>query len=259
MRLRRRPARPGARPVLAAGLGALALAALTACQSTQSRSHELEAASKTVLLEDEGLKVAKQDPDIEVLSTTVLAEPEANAVVVELHNDSAENLVDVPIAVEVLDAKGKVVYSNDAPGLEQALVAVPYIPANGDAVWVNDQVLATGKPKSARVRVGVGGLPFSGAQPEIEVSDPKLEGDPVSGLVAEGTVVNRTGEDQQRLLFYAVARKGGRVVAAGRGAIEHLKPDTKKLFYNVYFVGDPSGADIELTYYPTLEVPGVQG
>jgi hypothetical protein len=251
----RRPLRPG-RPILAAGLGVLALASLTACQSTQSHSHELEEASKTVLLEDEGLKVTKEDPNIKVTSTTVLTEAEGNAVVVELHNDSGQNLVDVPIAVEVLDAKGKVVYGNDAPGLEQGLVAVPFIPANGDAVWVNDQVLATGKPASARVKVGVGGLPYSGAQPDIEVSAPKVEGDPVSGLVAEGTVVNHTGEDQKRLLFYAVARKGGKVVAAGRGAIEHLKPDTKKLFYNVYFIGDPTGADVELTSYPTLEVPG---
>jgi hypothetical protein len=244
------------RPLLAAALGVIALASLSACQSTQSRSAELEAASANVLLEDEGIEVTRQDPDVTVVSTTVLSEKEGSAVVVELHNESGENLVDAPIALEVLDAKGKVVYTNDAPGLEQALVAVPFIPAGGDAVWVNDQVFATGTPKTARVKVGEGGLPFSGAQPAIEVSEPKLEGDPVSGLVAEGTVVNRTGEDQNRLLFYAVARQGGRIVAAGRGAIEHLKPDTKKLFYNVYFIGDPSGADVELSYYPTLEVPG---
>lgn len=250
--------RAAARPLLAAGLGLLALAGLSACQSTQSRSAELEEGSKTVLLDDEGLKVTKEDPDVKVVSTTVLTEKEGSAVVVELHNDSGENLVDVPVALEVLDAKGKVVYTNDAPGLEQALVAVPFIPAGGDAVWVNDQVLATGTPKTARVRVGVGGLPYSGAQPAIEVSDPEVEGDPVSGLVAEGTVVNRTGEDQNRLLFYAVARKGGKVVAAGRGAIEHLKPGTKKLFYNVYFIGDPTGAEVELSYYPTLAVPGVE-
>lgn len=244
------------RPLLATALGLLALASLSACQSTQSRSAELEAASENVLLEDEGIEVTKQDPDIEIVSTTVLSEKEGSAVVVELHNDSGETLVDAPISVEVLDAKGKVVYTNDTPGLEQALVAVPFIPAGGDAVWVNDQVFATGKPKSVRVKVGEGGLPFSGAQPAIEVSEPKVEGDPVSGLVAEGTVVNRTGEDQNRLLFYAVAREGGKIVAAGRGAIEHLKPDTKRLFYNVYFIGDPTGADVELSYFPTLEVPG---
>lgn len=245
-----------ARPLLATALGLLALAGLSACQSTQSRSAELEGESANVLLEEEGLEVGKQDPDIAIVSTTVLSEKEGSAVVVELHNNSGENLVDAPISVEVLDAKGKVVYTNNTPGLEQALIAVPFIPAGGDAIWVNDQVLATGTPKTARVKVGEGGIPFSGAQPTIEVSEPKVEGDPVSGLVAEGTVVNRTGEDQNRLVFYAVARKGGKIVAAGRGAIEHLKPDTKKLFYNVYFIGDPTGADVELSYYPTLEVPG---
>lgn len=245
-----------ARPLLAAGLGLLALASLSACQSTQSRSAELEAESKNVLLEDEGIEVTKQDPDIKIVGTTVLSEKEGSAVVVELHNDSGENLVDAPISLEVLDAKGKVVYTNDTPGLEQALVAVPFIPAGGDVVWINDQVFATGVPKTARVKVGEGGVPYSGPQPQIEVSEPTVKGDPVSGLAAEGTVVNRTGEDQKRLLFYAVARQGGKVVAAGRGAIEHLKPDTKKLFYNVYFIGDPTGADVELSYYPTLEVPG---
>ena len=69
-------------------------------------------------------------------------------------------------------------------------------------------------------------------------------------------VVNRTGEDQNRFLLYAVARQGGEVVAAGRGAIEHLKPETKKVPYNIYFIGDPEGADLSLYEYPTLHPEG---
>jgi hypothetical protein len=92
--------------------------------------------------------------------------------------------------------------------------------------------------------------------PDIEVSQPKLEGDPVSGISATGTVVNKTGSDQRRLLLYVVARKGGEVVAAGRGAIDHLKPERKKLDYTVFFVGDPSGAELTLSEFPALEGPG---
>jgi hypothetical protein len=249
-----------AHPFFVAALAALSIAALSACQSTQSHSAELEDESATVLLEEDGVKVTKENPQIKVVSTTVLSEEEGSAVVVELHNDSDETLVDVPISLEVLDAKGKSVYSNETPGLEQALVAVPFVPANADALWVNDQVLASGEPKTAKVRVGTGGVPYSGAQPEIEVSAPKLERDPVSGLVAEGTVVNKTGEDQNRLLFYGIARKGGKVVAAGRGVLEHLKAGTKKLYYNIYFIGNPEGADVTLTDYPTLiEAGGTDG
>jgi hypothetical protein len=246
-----------ARPLLAIGLALLATGALSACQSTQSRSAELEEENATVLLEEEGLSVTKEDPDIEVVSTTVLSEAEGHAVVVELRNRSNEDLVDVPVALDVLDAKGRSVYTNDAPGLEQALVAVPFIPARGEAVWVNDQVLATGKPASAEVKVGVGGTPYDGEQPEIDVSEPQLEGDPTSGVVADGDVVNRTGEDQNRFLIYGVARQAGKVVAAGRAAIEHLKPEAKKVPYNIYFIGDPTGADLSLYEYPTLPAEGV--
>lgn len=241
------------RPILAGGLALLAVAALSACQSTQSRSAELEEENSTVLLEEEGVTVTEEDPNIKAVSTTVLSEAEGNAVVVELHNNSGEDLVDVPISVDVLDAKGRSVYKNDAPGLEQALVAVPFIPSRGDAVWVNDQVLAVGKPVSAEVKVGIGGTPYDGEQPEIEVSEPKLEGDPTAGIVADGDVVNRTGEDQNRFLLYGVARQAGKIVAAGRAAIEHLKPETKKVPYNIYFIGDPRGAELSLYEYPTLE------
>jgi hypothetical protein len=248
-----------ARLLFAGALALFAVVALGGCQSTQSRSAELEDENATVLLEEDGLSVGKEDPDIEVVSTTVLSEAEGSAVVVELHNDSGQDLVDVPIAIDVRDAKGRGVYRNDAPGLEQALVAVPYIPADGDATWVHDQVLATGKPASVEVKVGVGGVPFSGELPEIEVSEPKMEGDPTSGVVADGDVINRTGEDQNRFLIYGVARRGGKVVAAGRGAIEHLKPEAKKVPYNVYFIGDPSGAELSLYEYPTLDAAAPTG
>jgi hypothetical protein len=242
-------------PIIAGGMALLALGALSACESNQDRSARLEKEASAVLLNDEGLKVTKENPDVKVLSTTVLSESEGSAVVVEVHNDSSQNLVDVPIAVDVLDAKGKSVYKNDEPGLEQALVSIPYLAADSDGVWVNDQILATGKPATAKVKVGVGGTPFSGEQPNIEVTEPHLE----SGMIASGEVINRTGEDQKRFLLYAVARQGGKIVAAGRGAFEHLKPESKPLHYHVYMIGNAEGAELTISHFPTLSVPGKQG
>ena len=46
------------------------------------------------------------------------------------------------------------------------------------------------------------------------------------------------------------------MVAAGRGALEKIKEERKPLPYNVYFIGDPRGAEVEITLYPTL--PGVE-
>jgi hypothetical protein len=190
--------------------------------------------------------------EVKVTSSTLLSDSYGSAVVVGLHNSSSKALVNVPILIEVLDAKGQVLYSNDIPGIERALAAVPYVPAGGDAQWVNDQVQTGTRPRSVRVKVGISKDSYSGPMPAIDVSSPNIEGDPVSGLEATGTVVNRTGEDQERLLLYAIGTKGGEVVAAGRGAIEHLKATTKPLQYDVFFIGDPSGAQVDLTTYPTL-------
>jgi hypothetical protein len=245
-----------ARSLVLTGLGLLVVAGLSGCESTQSRSAELEKEGEKALVVDAGLKIEKESSDVKVTSSALLTDSYGSAVVVSLHNSSSENVVDVPILIDVLDAKGKSVYRNDIPGIEPALAAVPYIPAGGDANWVNDQVQASGKPESVKVKVGAGGDAYSGPMPDIDVSAPTIEGDPVSGMEATGTVVNRTGQDQERLLLYAIGTQGGKVVAAGRGAIEHLKGTKKPLHYDIFFIGNPKGTDVELTQYPTL--PGFE-
>lgn len=227
----------------------------TGCESTQDKSAKI-AAELGPVKQEKGLKITKQSKDVKVVSSTLLSDQNGSAVVVRLRNDSGDDLVGVPIAIDVLDAKGKSVYRNDIPGVEPALAAVPFIPAHGETEWVHDQILATGKPTTVEVKVGEGGEPFSGKQPQISVSEPKLEGDPYSGVLAGGNVVNESGEDLERLLLYAVATKGGKVVAAGRGAIEPFKAKPKPFPYNVYFIGDPNGAEVKVSQFPSL--PGFE-
>lgn len=239
---------------LAVALAGVALV-VTGCQSTQDKSAKIAAELGPVKLE-KGLKITQQSKDVEVVSSTLLSDQNGSAVIVRLRNKSSQGLVGVPIAIDVLDAKGKSVYRNDIPGIEPALAAVPFIPAGGETEWVHDQVLAAGKPTKVEVKVGEGGEPFSGEQPKIAVSDPKIEGDPYSGLLAGGNVENESGEDLERLLLYAVATKGGKIVAAGRGAIEPLKAKPKPIPYNIYFIGDPKGAEVKVSQFPTL--PGFE-
>ncbi|HET9196759.1 MAG TPA: hypothetical protein VFN92_00705 [Solirubrobacterales bacterium] len=226
----------------------------TGCQSTQSKSAQIGEELGPVQ-QEQGLKISKPSKAVKVVSTTLLSDANGSAVVVRVRNTSGRDLADVPILIDVLDAKGKSVYSNDIPGLEAALTSIPYVAAGQEATWVNDQVLVAGKPKTVKVTVGEGGTPFSGEVPGIAVSAPKLEGDPYSGVVAGGKAENESGEKIDRLLLYAVARKGGEVIAAGRGAIERIKPEPKPLPYNVYFIGDPRGGAVEVVSFPTL--PGV--
>jgi hypothetical protein len=234
---------------LAVALAGVALV-VTGCESTQHKSAKI-AAELGPVAQEKGLAISERSKDVKVLDTTLLSDANGSAVVVELHNDSSSDLANVPILIDVLDAKGKSVYRNDAPGIEPALAAVPFIPAGGDVDWVHDQVLAVGKPAKIEVTVGAGGEEVSAEQPEVSVSAPKLEGDPYTGVAAGGEVTNESGEDIERLLLYAVARKGDRVVAAGRGAIEPLKDKPKPVAYNVFFIGDPKGAQVTVSEFPT--------
>lgn len=246
---------PRAFPALVAFAAVALVTTGTGCETTAQKSARIGEELGPVQ-QEVGLKITKRNQDVKVVATTVLSDPEGAAVVVEVRNSSADALADVPIAIDVLDAKGKSVYANDLPGLETALTAIPYVPADGTAVWVNDQVLATGKPADVKATIGAGGTRVSGPVPNFTASAPQVEGDPYSGIVADGDVENESGKKNDRVLIYAVARRGGEVVAAGRGAIEKVKEERKPLPYNVYFIGDPRGAEVEITLYPTLPEVG---
>jgi hypothetical protein len=238
-------------PALVAVAAIALVTTATGCETTAQKSARIGEELGPVK-QEVGLEITNANEDVKVVATTVLSDTEGAAVVVEVRNASGRALADVPIAIDVLDAKGKSVYRNDLPGLETALTAIPYVPAKGTALWVNDQVLATGKPAQAKATIGAGGTPVSGEVPKFSASDPKIEGDPYSGVVAGGNVENESGEKNDRVLIYAVAREGDRVVAAGRGALEKVKEERKPLSYNVYFIGDPRGAEVEISLFPTL-------
>jgi len=222
---------------------------LAGCESTQSRSAELESEAVDVA-NQEGLEVRKSNPDVKVLGTELLQDEVGAALAVEVRNESKQGMRNVRISLDILDGEGRKVFQNNLPGLEPALVSVPVIGAGQSVQWVHDQVLVSGKVKSARVKVGAG-EPLEGEPPRLEVSKPKLEEDPVSGVEATGTVTNRSSIEQRKLVLYAVARRGGEVVAAGRGAIDRLKAKGKSLAYHIFFIGDPKGAEVTVTAPPT--------
>lgn len=235
---------------IAIALAGVALV-VSGCESTQDKSAKI-ASELGPVKQEKGLKISRESKDVKVVGTTLLSDEVGAAVAVELRNESSKDLIDVPIAIDVLDAKGRSVYTNTIPGIEPALAAMPFLGAGEEAVWVHDQVLATGKPAKVKVRVGASDATFSGEQPQISVSDPKLEGDPYTGVAAGGNVLNESGGDLVRLLLYGIAREGGQIVAAGRGAIEPLKANGKKAPYNIYFIGDPRGAEVTVTQFPAL-------
>lgn len=232
---------------VAIALGLAAAAALAAgCQSTQSKSAEL-AEQGGVASKEQGLRIDRESRDVEVTRATLLEDRNGAAAVVELRNTGKETLVDVPIAIDVRRG-GKSVFSNDAPGLESSLTGVAVLEPRESIAWVHDQVFAPGPQLEAKV--GATSRQAPAQLPQVDVGPPRVGGDSTSGIAVEGKVTNRSDLLQRKLVIYAVARKDGKVVAAGRGQVERLGPHAAA-GYQIFFIGNPEGARIELAAPPT--------
>jgi hypothetical protein len=240
------------RSAFVASLVALSAVALGACESSQQKSAELEKEGHNALTKEKGLDITNVNKQVNVVDTTTLTDKNGSAVVVTLKNESSQGLINTPIAIDVQDAKGKSVFKNDDPGLEASLISVPLMQSGQTVDWVDDQVLASGTPKSVKVQVGSTKETLTSSVPEIDITQPKLKTDPYSGTEATGDVTNKSNIDQTRLTLFAVARKDGKVVAAGRGGIKRLPADGKPTEYHIYFIGDPRGADVTVTAPPTV-------
>jgi hypothetical protein len=239
---------------VALALGVLASVPIAGCQSTQSKSAEL-AENGDELLKQKDIAITRESGDVEVLSETVIPGPDTSTVAVEVRNNSQTGLINVPIQLDVEDAKGKTLFENNTAGTDPTLVGVPVVGPGAEVWWVHDQIFApTGDPDSVKVQLGEAPEPFPEI-PEVEASDAKVAKDPVSGIwEASGTVENLGDEDLKAVYIYAVALKGDEVVAAGRGAIDKLKADAKKPDeYHIFFTaGDPTGAEIQVSATPTF-------
>ena len=228
----------------------LALLALSGCESNEEKSAKLEKiAHSHVLARQSGLTVGAQNPAVKVVDAVAVHSENGTAVVVTLRNISSKPLRNAPIAIAVTGAGHAVVYQNNAPGLDSTLTSVPLLEPGAETVWVDDQVEASGTPTGVSARVGQAPI-AAGGLPQMKIQGVHNVEEPGSGITAEGTVVNHSTVAQQKLVVYAVARRAGRVVAAGRAVLQEV-PAGQSAPFQVFFIGDPQGAQLQMSAPPS--------
>jgi hypothetical protein len=235
-----------------AWLAALLLCALAlgGCETTAEKSAQLEHAAKHVSLgSEQELTITKPSAYVKVVATQVLHSGEQTAAVVTLRNRSTHTVRDAPIAITVRGANGSVLFKNNAPGLEAALSKVALLPAGAQTTWIDDQVQTTKAPASATAVVGEGAR-ASASIPQLRVGGIHTIEDPASGPGAAGTVTNRSAVTQDNLVLYALARRDGRIVAAGRAVLPEVPAHGSSPF-EVFFVGDAKGAQLQVSAPPS--------
>ncbi len=224
--------------------------ALGGCETTAEKSARLERVAKHAALSSErGLTIAKASPYVKVVAARVLHSGEQTAAIVTLRNLSSHALRDLPIAITVRDASGHAIFQNNAPGLEAALTSVALLPADAQVTWVDDQVQASGAPASVAALVGEAPRAPAGV-PRLRVGGVHPIEDPASGPGAAGTVTNASGIVQYDLVVYALARRNGKLVAAGRAVLPEV-PAHGSSGFEIFWVGNPVGAQLVLSAPPT--------
>jgi hypothetical protein len=230
---------------------ALALLAVifSGCETNAERSAKLAKLVHHNAPAQAGLKITRASSQVKVISTAVLHDENGAAAVVTLRNLSATALRDVPIAITVSGAQGASLYSNSAPGLAPSLVSASLLPAHRELTWIDDQVQAGQTP--VRVSATVGQAPAAaGPLPQLTIEGGRLFEEGSSGLGIEGTVVNRSAVTQQELVVYALARRGGRIVAAGRAVLPQAIAGASTPF-QIFPIGDPRGATLSFSAPPS--------
>lgn len=232
----------------AAAFAAAAPLALSACTTTQERSAALAQQAEGAA-EAKRFNVGRTNSRITAEEVTTLKGDGANTVVVKLKSEAAAPQALVPIGVDLYDAKGTSLYTNRVDGLDAALNNVP-VAEPGTTWWVNNQLPGAAADRT-RVRVGTPKAATPAELPELKVSGIEL-GDDAGIPVATGKVENLSAVEQRRLTIFAVALKGGKVVAAGRAVVEKVGPKgSKRQRFSVYFTGDPTGAQLEISAPPS--------
>jgi hypothetical protein len=224
---------------------------LSACQTTQELSAQRARTAKKLVAE-KGLSIGKANPDVAVRTTAVLQDANGIAVVVELRNKGKDAQAKLPVAISVTDSKGKALYSNNLAGLEDSLVSMALLERGQDAFWVNNQVTATGKPAKVKATVGMAKGKLPGKVPSLEIAGVRLSSDGGSAI-AKGTIANKSAVSQKRVTISCVARRGSRIVAAGRAIVDRIPPaGGKPTPFTVFFIGNPKGAKLVFSAPPTV-------
>ena len=234
-------------------LVALATLALAGCETTEEKSAQLERVakhSKHLAEASEPLRAlvgAPPSSKVKVQGTSVVHTSEGAAAVVWVRNTTGTTLHRIPILIEVKDAAGASVYTNNQVGISPSLTSVPSLPAGGSLEWVDDQVQATGTPASVSATLGDGETGGGPASLPVKAS---VSEQSANGGTVEGTVTNPTGAAQSEVVVYATAHHGSELVAAGRAVVNEV-PASGSSHFQLFLIGDPSGAALRYSASPT--------
>jgi hypothetical protein len=231
--------------VLAGLTGAAVL--LAGCVTTQDRNARAKLSAERQIAARAPLRLGARNTEVDVAAAALVRGAGRNrtAVVVELHSRARTPLTDLPIAVGVRTRGGKRLALNGGRDLDWFATHVAALAPGTTTTWVFTARRRMPAGARAYARVGVpSAVPASRAS-----SLPRLQADDLGG--GRVRVRNGSAVPQVDLPVYAVARAGGRYVAAGRASIPKLSGDSEATVA-VPLVGARNAPRAQVHVLPTI-------
>jgi hypothetical protein len=246
--------RPGIlkRALVVVGCGALTVT-FAACETTENESAKIEREAVIARENEPGaLKLGASNRTVRASQVTLLSGGGRNAVAMRLSSSATRAQAEVPVLVNVTGKAGKLLYSNQPGGTEPLLQHVGLIGPRASVWWVNDQVLINQQSTGVKVRVGSGRLPGRRLlSSRLEATTTHIAKQSGASTLS-GKLVNHGGPRERKIPVFAVALRGGKVVAAGRVVVASLAGSRgASADFQIPLVGDAAGAKIELTAVPS--------
>jgi hypothetical protein len=246
--------RPGIlkRALVVVGCGALTVT-LAACETTEKESANIEREAVLARENEPGaLKLGAANRTVRASQVTLLSGGGRNAVAMRLSSSSTRAQAEVPVLVNVTGKAGKLLYSNQPGGTEPLLQHVALMRPHASVWWVNDQVLINQQSTGVKVRVGAGrtaGHELPGSTLEAKTTHVTEQS---GASILSGELVSHGGPRERKVPVFAVALRGGKVVAAGRVVVASLAGRRgASAGFRIPLVGKAGGAKIELTAMPS--------
>jgi hypothetical protein len=245
--------RPGAlkRALVVVGCGVLTVT-FSACESTQQESAKIGREAEKLGAGPAALKLGAVNHSVRVASATLLNANGRMAVAVKLTATSKNLQKDVPVLVNVTGAGGKVLYTNESGGVEASLQRMALLHPGDGEWWVDDQVLTSQSTSGVKVRVGTGSTVRSNGSVPVLAAKAGHVSQQAGISVLSGELVNHSNKAQSKVPVFAAAVREGKVVAAGRAVVSELPGRSgAPAPFQIFLIGNPAGAKIELTAVPT--------
>jgi hypothetical protein len=239
-----RSADAASKTALLAGLAGIAVL-LGGCVTTQDRNARAKLSAERQIAAREPLRLGARNAEVKVIRSALVRARGATAVVVELRSRARTPLTDLPIAVGVRTRGGKTLALNGGRNLDWFATHVAALAPGATTTWVFTarRRMPAGARASARV-----GVPLT--KPTSKASSlPRLQASNLGG----GRVRVRNASDvpQVDLPVYAVARVGGRYVAAGRASIPKLSGNSEATVA-VPLIGTRNAPQTQVHVLPTI-------